>query len=123
MPKAKSTSYRRIYTVARRVPKGRVATYGQIAALSGLGGHARQVGYAMHALPDDSGVPWHRIINARGEVSKRGERGWEQVQRALLEGEGVRFDTAGRVSLQRFQWRPRGPIRRTVPPPNASPSR
>ncbi len=107
MTARRSTSYARIYATVKRVPKGRVATYGQIAAEAGLGRHARQVGYALHALPDGSSVPWHRVLNARGEVSPRAEPGWEHVQRMLLEGEGVRFDTAGRVSLRQHQWRPR----------------
>jgi len=104
-------SYKRIYATVKRVPKGRVATYGQIAAVAGMARHARQVGYALHALAADSGVPWHRILNARGEVSARAEPGWEHIQRALLEGEGVRFDASGRVSLARFQWRPRSHTR------------
>ena len=104
---ALSPSYRRIYAVVRRIPRGRVATYGQVAALSGLGGHARQVGYAMHALPKGSSVPWHRVINARGEISRRRRPGEELSQRMLLEREGVRFDARGRVALARLQWRPR----------------
>lgn len=102
-----SPSYRRIYAVVRRIPRGRVATYGQVAVLAGLGGHARQVGYAMHALPKGSSVPWHRVINARGEISRRRRPGEELSQRMLLEREGVRFDARGRVALARLQWRPR----------------
>ena len=93
--------------MVRRIPKGRVATYGQIAELAGLAGHARQVGYALHALPDDSRVPWHRVINAKGEISLRGDFG-PRMQRKLLEAEGVELDAKGRVSLKRFRWRPRG---------------
>jgi len=104
--------YARIYAVVRRLPRGRVATYGQIAALAGLAGHARQVGYALHALPDSASVPWHRVINARGEVSRRSEPGWEALQRRLLEAEGVVFDARGRVALGRFGWRPRFSARR-----------
>ena len=99
----------RIYSVVKRIPKGRVATYGQVAALAGLGGHARQVGYALHALASGEPVPWHRVINARGEVSPRAEPGWEKLQRRLLEAEGVVFDVRGRVPLGRFGWRPRFP--------------
>jgi methylated-DNA-protein-cysteine methyltransferase-like protein len=84
-----------------------VATYGQIAALAGLPGAARQVGYAMAALPDGSDVPWQRVINARGEVSPRSGAGWvEGYQRHLLEEEGVAFDPEGRVDLRRFAWEP-----------------
>jgi methylated-DNA-protein-cysteine methyltransferase-like protein len=100
-------TYARIYAVVRRIPRGRVATYGQVARLAGLAGHARQVGYALHALPDGQRVPWHRVINAQGRVSPRAEPGWSEVQRQLLEREGVRFDTEGRTQLGRFQWRPR----------------
>ena len=97
----------RIYTIVRSVPKGRVATYGQVAALAGLKGHARQVGYAMHALPVGTSVPWQRVINARGEISRRSQFGAEIHQRLLLEAEGVEFDWRGRVRLSRFQWRSR----------------
>jgi methylated-DNA-protein-cysteine methyltransferase-like protein len=100
-------SYQRIYAAVRRIPRGRVATYGQIASLAGLPGHARQVGYALHALPDASRVPWHRVINAQGRVSPRAAPGWDDVQRQLLAREGVRFGSDGRLSLSRYQWRPR----------------
>lgn len=102
----RSASYRRIYAAARRVPRGSVATYGQIADLAGLPGHARQVGYALHALREEDDVPWHRIINARGEVSPRSEPGMDDVQRVLLEQEGVTFDARGRVDLSAAQWKP-----------------
>lgn len=109
VPRAPSAAgtYARIYAVIKRVPRGRVATYGQVASLAGLAGHARQVGYALSALPEGSRVPWHRVINAKGEVSLRSERRVDTEQRCLLEAEGVRFDQRGRVSLARFQWRPR----------------
>ena len=103
----RSPSYQRIYAVVRRIPRGRVATYGQIASLAGLPGHARQVGYALHALEIDERVPWHRVINARGEVSPRSAPGWDRVQRQHLEREGVVFDARGRVALDRYRWRPR----------------
>jgi methylated-DNA-protein-cysteine methyltransferase-like protein len=93
------------------VPPGRVATYGQVAAIAGLPRHARQVGYAMHALPEGSDVPWHRVINARGEISLRsrskgGDGLAEGYQRHLLEQEGVGFDARGRVDLERCRWEP-----------------
>ncbi|HYL05829.1 MAG TPA: MGMT family protein [Thermoanaerobaculia bacterium] len=105
-PKPGADSYQRIYAVVRRIPHGRVATYGQVAALAGLAGRARQVGYALHALPEGSPLPWHRVINARGEVSPRAEPGYEGFQRFLLEEEDVDFDLAGRVDLDRFGWQP-----------------
>ncbi len=101
--KTPSSNYRRIYAVVRRIPEGRVATYGQVAAEAGLPGHARQVGYALHAL-DDETVPWQRVINAQGRVSARAEPGWEGFQRHLLEEEGVEFDDRGVVDLKRFRW-------------------
>lgn len=101
------SSYQRIYRTVRRIPRGKVATYGQVAMLAGLPGHARQVGYALHALPPKSGVPWQRVINAKGEISLRSSTGEGGFQQALLEDEGVEFDRAGRVDLKRFGWRPR----------------
>ena len=98
-------NYAKIYSAVRRVPRGRVATYGQIAELAGLEGHARQVGYALHALPSGSGIPWHRVINARGEVSPRTAGDSHELQRLLLEAEGVEFDLRGRVSLKEYGWR------------------
>lgn len=102
-----SNRYERIYAVVKRIPKGRVATYGQVAALARMAGHARQVGYALHALPENTPVPWHRVINARGEVSSRSEPLFEEIQRCLLEAEGIVSDGCGRFSLDRYLWRPR----------------
>ena len=98
------SNYDRIYAVVRRIPRGRVATYGQVAQLAGLGGHARQVGYALNAMPDDPTIPWHRVINARGEVSQRAEPGAENEQRCLLEDEDIHFNARGRVSLREVQF-------------------
>ncbi len=94
----------RVWAVVRRIPRGRVASYGQVAAWAGLGRQARQVGYALHALPKDSGVPWHRVVNAQGRVSPRSTHGPEVEQRIRLELEGVRFDAAGRVVMAQFRW-------------------
>jgi methylated-DNA-protein-cysteine methyltransferase-like protein len=102
-----SPSCRAIYTVVSRIPRGKVATYGQVAALAGLPGRARQVGYALSALTGRSGIPWHRVVNAQGRVSLRGGLGeGEMEQRLRLEHEGVDFDAAGRIQLERFLWRP-----------------
>jgi len=106
-PSARPLSvYERIYRVVSCIPHGRVATYGQIAELVGLPGGARRVGYAL-AASGDSRVPWHRVVNARGEISPRAERGFELLQRQLLLHEGVALDAQGRVPLARFRWRPR----------------
>lgn len=99
-------SYQRIYAVVRRIPRGRVATYGQVASLAGLRGHARQVGYALYALPPGTVVPWHRVVNARGGISVRAVLGGELVQQLLLEQEGISLDARGRVALDRVQWKP-----------------
>jgi methylated-DNA-protein-cysteine methyltransferase-like protein len=105
---ARERGWERIYAVVRRIPRGRVATYGRVAALAGMPGRAREVGWALHALDDASDVPWQRVINARGEVSARGEPAAARVQRALLEREGVVFGPGGRVDLAAYAWRPRG---------------
>ncbi len=100
-------THSRIHDVVRRIPPGRVASYGQVALVAGLPGHARQVGYAMAALDDDSDVPWHRVVNARGEISHRaGGAAFERIQRLLLEDEGVVFDHRCRIDLERFGWDP-----------------
>ena len=101
-------SYQEIYEVVRRIPPGRVATYGQVASLAGLPGHARQVGYALHALPEHSSIPWHRVVNARGGISPRAVPGAELVQRGLLLREGVRLNARGQVSLAQVRWVPSG---------------
>jgi len=98
--------HRRIHDLVSRIPRGRVATYGQVARLAGLRGHARLVGYALHALPADTSVPWQRVVNAQGGISTRAGHGARQ--RRLLEREGVRFDSLGRIPLASYQWRPRG---------------
>ena len=98
------STYQRIYAVVRRIPVGRVATYGQVARLAGLPGRARQTGYAMHALPAGSQVPWHRVVNAKGEISRRAAGTGELEQRLLLEREGVTFSWRGIIDLTRFGW-------------------
>lgn len=95
-----------IYATVCHIPPGRVATYGQIARISGLGRMARQVGYALNVLAEDSAVPWHRVVNARGEISARsGSSGeCESRQRQRLEAEGVRFNAHGRIDLRTYTW-------------------
>ena len=96
----------RFMDVARRVPRGRVATYGQIAALAGMPRYARHVGIALRELPDDSDVPWHRILGAGGRISPRRRSDSHERQRILLEAEGVSFDEHGRVNLEECRWEP-----------------
>jgi methylated-DNA-protein-cysteine methyltransferase-like protein len=104
-PLAADGLHARIQRAVSRIPRGRVATYGQIARLAGLRGQARLVGYAMHALPVGTRVPWQRVVNAQGAISLPGEGATRQ--RKLLEVEGVRFDKRGRIDLDRYLWQPR----------------
>ncbi len=93
--------------LVRLIPEGRVATYGQIAALAGHPRNARQVGYVLARLEDGS-VPWHRVVNVKGSISDRGFDPIESVdrQRFLLQEEGIVFDRRGCIDLERFGWRP-----------------
>jgi methylated-DNA-protein-cysteine methyltransferase-like protein len=100
--------YSTIQAVVKRIPRGKVATYGQVAELAGLDGHARQVGYAMHNLPERSDVPWHRVVNAKGEISPRSAGDSHELQRMLLEAEGVEFNRNGRLDLETYRWAPAG---------------
>jgi methylated-DNA-protein-cysteine methyltransferase-like protein len=97
--------YKRFYAIIRNIPRGRVATYGQIARLAGLPGNARQVGYALSTCNDR--LPWHRVVNAKGEISSRGTPDAVDKQRVRLEKEKVTFGKAGRIRLARFQWNPK----------------
>lgn len=94
----------RVLALVARVPEGRVVTYGQLATLAGGPGNARQVGFILGGLAD-SDLPWHRVINAQGRVSTD-RVGFGDVQRRLLEAEGVVFDTSDRVDLRALQWWP-----------------
>ena len=107
----RSSRWEHVYAVVRRIPRGSVTTYGQVALLAGLGSDARQVGYALHALPAGSRVPWHRVVNSRGGISLHPSRGLDTTQRLLLEKEGVRFNAAGRTDLKRFGWKPEKELR------------
>ena len=102
-----STTHARIHAAVRRIPRGKVATYGQIAEVAGLPRQARLVGYALHAVAESSTLPWHRVVNAAGRISIRGSASAVVTQRLRLEQEGVRFDARGRVDLVKFGWKPR----------------
>jgi methylated-DNA-protein-cysteine methyltransferase-like protein len=96
-----------VYRIVRRIPAGRVATYGQIAAALGRPRAARVVGTAMRHCPAD--LPWHRVVNAAGRISRRARVASMLTQRIRLEQEGVRI-RGGRVALGRHRWRERGPV-------------
>ena len=104
--KKTESSYEKIYAAVRKIPRGRVTTYGTIAQLAGFAGQARLVGYALSNLRDGSVLPWHRVINAQGRLSlERAGAPSGLTQRLRLQSEGVAVDAAGRVSLARFGWR------------------
>ncbi len=92
--------YEEIYAVVCQIPPGKVATYGQIARIVGRC-TPRMVGYAMAGTPDNSGVPWQRVINSQGKISERAGAG---KQRQLLEGEGIIFDAKDRIDLKKYGW-------------------
>jgi methylated-DNA-protein-cysteine methyltransferase related protein len=98
-----SSFFAHVYQVVEMIPFGQVATYGQIARIVSHKGAARTVGWALNALPEATNVPWHRVINARGEISQRDREGDAADQRELLEREGVRFSD-GRTDLPVYQW-------------------
>jgi len=97
-----------VYKIVRQIPEGKIATYGQIARLAGYPRHARQVGYALAHLKNnndkDNYVPWHRVVNSQGAVSPRGTEGGDEMQKIMLEDEGVLFNEKNKISLKQFQW-------------------
>ena len=120
-------TYDLIYAVVRQIPRGQVATYGQVAALANLAGKARLVGYALYRVVESDAVPWHRVINAQGRVSESPHRnGSDDLQRVLLEAEGIEFRRNGTIDLSRYRWQPSMaaildgsfPLGRAVHPPD-----
>lgn len=97
------TSYQRIYDVVKQIPRGRVATYGQVAVLAGNPRWSRVVGFALHVNPEQQNIPCHRVVNRMGEVSPAFAFGGENEQIRLLEAEGIEF-IAGVVPLDRYRW-------------------
>ena len=99
--------HQRVYAVVRRIPKGRVSTYGAVAGALGARSVARHVGWALAAISEkDADVPWHRVINAKGTISARGDLHRASLQQRRLEEEGVSFDAQGRIDLERYRWTP-----------------
>ena len=105
----RSSFFDRVYRVARLIPAGRVATYGQIARLAGAPRGARMVGWAMNGVSEADDVPWQRVVNAQGQISLRAGAGGE-LQRVLLEDEGVEFGINGRIDLREFGWEVDDPL-------------
>ena len=111
--------YEAVYKVVRRIPRGRVMTYGQIATILGSPRAARAVGYAMRAAPEK--VPWQRVINRMGQISARSEVERPIVQRMMLEDEGVVFDETESCDLSAYRWEPRFPEKYFYEPSGRAP--
>lgn len=92
----------RVYDIVRQIPRGKVATYGQIARLIGHPKSARVVGWALHNNPDSNNIPCHRVVNSQGKISSGYAFGGPNVQRELLENEGIVFDQFGKIDLEKF---------------------
>ena len=102
----KESFYTKVYKAVKKIPKGKVATYGQIANILGSPRAARAVGYALNALQknDLQEVPWQRVINAKGEISFKGDTIRANLQRKLLEQEGIVFNVVAQIDLSRYGW-------------------
>ena len=98
--------FKKVHSIVRGIPPGAVMTYGQIARIAGNPRASRAVGYALRATPDGVELPWHRVVNAKGEVSMRRTFSGDDdrtLQRVLLESEGVVFSESGRIDLKKYQ--------------------
>ena len=95
-------AFEKIYEVVKSIPKGKVATYGQVALLAGNPRWARVVGYALHVNPEPGIIPCHRVVNREGKVAPSFAFGGENVQRQLLESEGIVFESDGRIDLGKY---------------------
>ncbi|MDH4212106.1 MAG: MGMT family protein [candidate division WOR-3 bacterium] len=100
-----SLFYERVVKIIRSIPGGKIATYGQIADYAGNPRAAREVAYILHSSSDKEKLPWHRVINSKGSISLKRGRGYE-LQKKMLEDEGVVFDDEDHVDLLRFRWQP-----------------
>lgn len=102
------SNYSKIYATIRRIPLGKVATYGQVAEVAGLPRQARLVGYALFNQDVDDDLPWHRVVNAQGAISYSPARQQaDHLQRMLLEAEGVAFNARGCIDLKQYRWQPK----------------
>jgi methylated-DNA-protein-cysteine methyltransferase-like protein len=97
--------YERVVKFIKNIPAGKVATYGQIADYAGNARAAREVAYILHSSSEKENLPWQRVINSKGRISLKPGRGYE-LQKQLLEDEGVIFDEEDHVDLDRFLWQP-----------------
>ena len=99
-----SEFFQRVYKIVAQIPRGKVVTYGQIAAALGDPRQARTVGWAMRSTPEWLDIPWHRVVNSLGGISTRHTAGGLNAQRKLLEGEGIVFNEDGRLDMKRYRW-------------------
>ncbi len=99
-----NTFLEKIYTVIYQIPAGKISTYGDIAAMAGYPGYARQVGKALSQLPEQSQLPWHRVINSRGIISLKGTD-FDRQRNALM-AEGIKISSDGKITLTPYRWRP-----------------
>ncbi len=102
-PSASNSLFLRVYALVRRVPRGRVVTYGQVARALGMPRGARTIGWAMRACQDPN-VPWHRVVNAQGRISLRPTAGYQE-QHVRLKQEGIRFSREGTIDLSKYGWK------------------
>jgi methylated-DNA-protein-cysteine methyltransferase related protein len=101
------SKYQIIYDVVRKIPVGKVLTYGQVAELAGLYGKARLAGYALFRVQLESDIPWQRVVNAKGEISYSEARcGGDYLQKTLLEQEGIEFKANNCIDLKKYRWQP-----------------
>lgn len=100
---SEQNTFEKIYEVVKKIPKGKVATYGQVAALAGNRRWARVVGYALHANPNEQEIPCYRVVTKDGRVSKAFAFGGENRQMELLVADGVEFED-GHVVMEKYQW-------------------
>jgi methylated-DNA-protein-cysteine methyltransferase related protein len=99
------SKYQKIYEVVKKIPRGRVLTYGRVAELAGLYGKARLVGYALFRVEIETDIPWQRVVNSKGEISYSIARcGGDYLQKTLLEQEGIEFNRANRIDLKIYLW-------------------
>lgn len=111
---AKSGFFEHVWDIVKQVPRGKIVSYGQIAALLGSPRAARTVGWALHSMPDNMEIPWHRVINSQGRISIGDCGHSSDIQQLLLEQEGVVFDDRGTVDMKIFQWRPTSEKLKTI---------
>ncbi len=97
-------TFEKIYNAVKKIPKGKVCTYGQIAAMAGNPRWSRVVGYALHVNPEPGTIPCHRVVTKNGDVSKAFAFGGENMQKILLAEEGIEFLDDGRVDMQKYFW-------------------